>query len=169
MIDYRDWQQLAVDLVQPPNSTEIAIRRAISAAYYGLFHRLTTAGAEAFRGGGVTLERQVSRAYSHSAMKNVCARYARSPKQPLDPKLQALNDVAFDSRLPLLADAFCQLQEARQLADYDVGRMIDHPFGLDTVQLAAFAHERLDEIAGRPETMIFLSALLLADRWSKGG
>jgi len=44
----------------------------VSSAYYGLFHRLTTAGSMLFAIGGEPLRFQAARAFSHTAMRKIC-------------------------------------------------------------------------------------------------
>lgn len=121
-------------------SSDVELRRALSAAYYGLFHRLTTAGSMPFAASGDALRFQVARAFSHLAMRKVCDAYVRSPARPFPASLRRLNPVAPDRRLSAVAGAFAQLQEGRHAADYDLSTAIE-----------------------------IRAALLLADRWTRRG
>ena len=77
MITFLELHYFANRLISEPASPEVDIRRAISAVYYGLFHRLSAAGAKAFADRGSDLESQAARAYNHATMRKVCETYAR--------------------------------------------------------------------------------------------
>ena len=169
LISYQDHQAFAAELLYKPNALEIEVRRAISACYYGLFHRLATQGAAVFGLGGTELRHQAARAYSHSTMRKVCEQYVRSAKQKFPAPLDRLVPTTSDSRLITVADAFVQLQDARHAADYDTNTDFDRRSGLEMLQLAESSHRQLDQIQHLPETHVFLAALLLADRWTRRG
>ena len=150
-------------------SSDVELRRALSSAYYGLFHRLTTAGSMPFAAYGDTLRLQVARAFSHSAMRKVCDAYVRSPTRPFPASLQHLNPAAPDQRLSAIAETFAQLQEGRHAADYDLSTVITAQYAAELVRLAETALADFDAIQSLPETTTFLAALLLADRWTRRG
>ena len=145
------------------------MRRAVSSAYYGLFHRLTTAGSMLFATGGEPLRFQAARAFNHGAMRKVCDAYVRSPARPFSPGLEQLNPSAPDQRLIGVADAFAQLQEGRHAADYDLSLMIQAVYAVGLIRMAEAALADFDAIQSLPETTVFLTALLLADRWTRRG
>ena len=155
----------------PPGSAsnEVTLRRALSSAYYGLFHRLTTAGSMPFAAGGEPLRFQAARAFSHTAMRKVCDAYVRSPARPFPTGLEKLSPNPPDRRLIGIALAFARLQEGRHLADYDFSVVIEPPYAADLVRLAETALADFDAIQSLPETTVFLAALLLADRWTRRG
>ena len=155
----------------PPGDApdETALRRALSSAYYGLFHRLTTAGSMPFTAGGEPLRFQATRAFSHTAMRKVCDAYVRSSARPFPTGLEKLSLNPPDRRLIGIALAFARLQESRHLADYDFSVVIEPPYAADLVRLAETALADFDAIQSLPETTVFLAALLLADRWTRRG
>ncbi len=148
---------------------EVIARRALSSAYYGLFHRLTTAGAAPFVLGGDALRFQAARAFNHAAMRKVCDAYVRSPERPFPPSLEQLNPSKPDPRLIGVARAFARLQEGRYAADYDLSAAIQTADAARLVGLAETALADFDAIQSLPETTTFLAALLLADRWTRRG
>ena len=148
---------------------EAALRRALSSAYYGLFHRLTTAGSMPFAAGGEPLRFQATRAFSHTAMRKVCDAYVRSPASPFPTGLEKLSPNPPDKRLIGIAFAFARLQEGRHSADYDFSVVIEPPYASELVSLAEAALADFNAIQSLPETTVFLAALLLADRWSRRG
>ena len=148
---------------------DVIARRALSSAYYGLFHRLTTAGATPFAPGGDALRFQAARAFSHAAMRKVCDAYVRSPERPFPPSLEQLNPSKPDPRLTRVASTFALLQEGRYSADYDLSAAIQTAYAARLVSLAETALADFDAIQSLSETTTFLAALLLADRWTRRG
>lgn len=167
----RHARALIADIDAQPTSVsdDIAVRRAVSSAYYGLFHCLTTAGAAPFAAGGDALRFQAARAFNHAAMRKVCDAYVRSPERPFPPNLEQLNPSKPDPRLIEVARAFARLQEGRYSADYDLSAVIQTAYAARLVSLAETALADFDAIQPLPETTIFLAALLLADRWTRRG
>ena len=150
-------------------SEDMRARRALSSAYYGLFHCLTTAGSMPFAPGGEPLRFQAARAFNHAGMRKICDAYVRSPTSPFPAGLQHLNPSAPDKRLAAIAYAFAQLQEGRHAADYDLSAAISISYAARLVALAETALADFDAIQSLPETTVFLAALLLADRWTRRG
>ncbi len=150
-------------------SDETVLRRALSSAYYGLFHRLTTAGSMPFAAGGEPLRFQAARAFSHTAMRKVCDAHVRSPARPFPPGLEKLIPAPPDKRLIGIALAFARLQEGRHSADHDLSTAIEPRYAAGLVSLAETALADFDAIQSLPETTVFLAALLLADHWTRRG
>jgi hypothetical protein len=126
-------------------------------------------GARCFMQGGWALQSQATRAYSHQTMRKTCERYTRFPSSPFKPPLEALSPVPPDPRLVEVADAFVRLQEGRHAADYDLAANFTLKNVSDLVAADLRAHKNLDEIAHLPETTVFLTALLLDDKWTRRG
>jgi hypothetical protein len=114
--------QQAASLAAPQAGAprQVDLRRAISAAYYGVFHFVLTAAADEIVGRsrrGTDLYALVYRSIGHRSLRELCnevrkqqlpARYQKySPKGGFGPDLQAF------------ADALTELQEQRHVADYD--------------------------------------------------
>lgn len=169
MIDHKQIQLFAARLLASPNATEVEVRRSVSALYYGLFHRLAAAGATVFLPGGELLSSQAARAFSHGTMLDVCKAYCLPSKNQLPSPLDRLVPKVRDKRLVDVAQAFIDLQDARHSADYDVFREFPRVDGLDWLTQAEHAHWMLDQVQDLPETIVFLTALLLHDRWKRRG
>jgi hypothetical protein len=91
------------------------LRRAVSAAYYGLFHLLTT---EAARNWKHEHQRDLfTRMFDHGRMKTCSARVS-SRALPVDPA-----EISTAADLKIVADSFVKLQQARHTADYDNSRI----------------------------------------------
>ena len=88
---------------------QASLRRAVSTAYYALFHLLID---EAVGNWGVARQRSIlARTFDHGKMKGVCEDQVRSFYSSGQPSSAA--------QLKNVAQAFVQLQEKRHTADYD--------------------------------------------------
>ena len=92
---------------------QACFRRAISTAYYALFHLLALEAVQNWNGSSSTRS-GLERKFEHRTMKDVSNSVVKgnwrgwsTPSPPLPPELNAL------------AAAFVDLQEKRQQADYD--------------------------------------------------
>ena len=99
---------------------QVDLRRAVSNAYYALFHAILTDAADDFVG---KTKRQhprytlVYRSISHRHLRNLCEDITK----PTPPNKYAkfVPSGGFGSDLVALATAFSELQEKRHEADYD--------------------------------------------------
>ena len=145
------------------------MRRGVSTLYYGLFHRLSSAGATPFRGGGLPPVAQVMRVFSHTRMRKVCDAYANSPKHPIQLPFDDLVAGPPDLRLAQVANALNRFQEARHRADHETATRFDRSEAPVLLEMAEFAHRKPEELTGLPQTAVFLTALLLADPRTRRG
>jgi uncharacterized protein (UPF0332 family) len=97
----------------PDEPKQVDLRRAVSAAYYALFHLLTNEAAQNWRHEGQ--RSRFARMFDHGRMKTCCSRFL-SRKAPDDPVDWTTIE------LTLVADAFVTLQSERHAADYDNSR-----------------------------------------------
>lgn len=100
---------------QPRNTN---LRRAVSSAYYAVFHAIALAVAQKALPSASESERQgYVRYVAHAAIKQACGWIAGdSPPRHLESVVLRLPT---NRRLSLVAAAFVALQEQRELADYD--------------------------------------------------
>ncbi|GAA4810384.1 hypothetical protein GCM10023200_55170 [Actinomycetospora chlora] len=145
---------------QPRN---IDLRRATSAAYYAVFHRVAL----------YTLERLVptaprshqlglARSLQHGSVAQVCRAVLHAPA----PKTSAhhrpvTDDLAADVRITDFAQVFLDLQQRRHEADYDHLADFNRPGALSSVQGARQAVEWLGQISNsnRGRTLFLLIAM----------
>lgn len=149
--------------------TEAELRRAISTAYYGLFHLLIEQASGLFAPLDPRLRGQISRAYSHGTMRKTREEFWRGRSGRFSPPLDALVTGPLDARLATIASDFLQLQEARQIADYDLSDTLNYSYAIEKVEQAHSAAQMLISIDHLPQTAVFLTALLLGDRWTRRG
>lgn len=101
---------------QPRNSN---LRRAVSAAYYALFHAMGWAIAEQLLPAGSLTERaSLSRSVDHGALRNVCGWIAKGETPPQH-VADLVHAVRADTVMVDVAEAFLELREKRHAADYD--------------------------------------------------
>jgi hypothetical protein len=103
-----------------PPASDARLRRAVSTAYYALFHKVLRSGAECFMGAG---KQQTAgygllyRSFNHGRMKSVSGSL---DVEMLGKTLQQhLGRTAVSQDMRNFAAAFVALQDARHVADYD--------------------------------------------------
>lgn len=144
---------LAIELAAPQDRapTQASLRRAVSTAYYALFHLLISeltinyARAE--------LRPELGRVFSHGKMKDasVETRKVVQPRRETNPLAR---------HLYLVTDAFIGLQDKRIHADYDTGRDWDQTDVMKLVADAGAGFEAWREIRDEAAAQVYLVALL---------
>src|ERR1017187_8785577 len=97
---------------EPRNPKQASLRRAVSTAYYALFHLLISEAVANWN--RVNLRAALGRAFDHTIMKAASNRLQDSRQFPFtgeDPRVVAA--------LKAVAKTFAQLQEKRHTTDYD--------------------------------------------------
>jgi hypothetical protein len=141
------WQLIASPASGAPRQADI--RRAISTAYYAIFHFILTAAADEFV--GVTKRQSsrytiVYRSVNHSVLKKLCERLSNPNVSP--DLLKHFPRSGLGTNLPPLASAVVELQEKRHLADYDPSKKFktsDARRAIDTATGAIARFERLNQ------------------------
>ncbi len=128
------------------------LERAVSSAYYALFHAVAEDAASLLVGSGPNRPdkawAQVYRALDHGAARNACSNVRR---------------LGFPAEIEFAADAFVRLQEARHGADYDPDYRVGRSEALDWIALAADAIRSLRQ-ASRKDRIAFAVLLLFKRR-----
>jgi hypothetical protein len=99
---------------------QVDLRRAISSAYYGLFHFMLAALADEFVGTSQRRTRRyglVYRSVEHRTLREICTEAAK--QAPAKRYLAYLPPTGFGPDIQVFARAALELQEARHGADYD--------------------------------------------------
>lgn len=142
-------------LAVSPSATEADTRRAISTAYYALFHRLVeTAVAALVTDPGQ--QRALGRRFSHTEIRKVCQLALKSPLPPIAVPFFGPSTPA---DLKDVAKAFGELQDQRHAADYDTGASFASGDADDAVQTAQDALDALARLApatARPFLVLLL-------------
>jgi uncharacterized protein (UPF0332 family) len=150
-------------------TTQAVIRRAISAAYYAVFHLLSAEVAEQvspdFPDG---LRERIQRVLGHGQMVNVATAFSKEGKRVVNglPKGFVLPD-PISKELASIAKIFQELQEARHIADYDVLKKF-YPIDADTVVQKAekiFSDWKAEK--NSRNAPVFLAAMIFGKDWNK--
>ena len=141
---------VALDARKPKQAS---LRRAVSVAYYSLFHLLCTdASGRLARGGANELKAAVFRAFDHRAMKKAASRFMNErPAQELQAIITTVPPELRD-----VAIAFHSLHQARAEADYNIGRAFSRGEVIDLVDQAERAFIAWAEVKNASEAQVFL-------------
>lgn len=150
--------------LEPKHPRQASLRRAVSAAYYSLFHLLIHE-ATAKLASDPALQGLVSRAFNHGEMRQGCEQFEEERKLPRH--LSALVGPAIPNDLKTIASAFVQLQQRRHEADYDVARTFLAADVVDLLRIAKEAFEAWERVRGQQVATVFLVNLLLGSKWKR--
>jgi len=149
---------------EPKRPKQASLRRAVSAAYYALFHLLTDASSRFMvsgeADGRAELRQAIRRSYAHGDMKSAAKSFASGA--PARVWTQAAGAVGPD--IVTVAETFLELQEARHDADYDHVRAWKRREALDLVRRAEEAFTAWKRASGSRDASTFLVALLAKAR-----
>lgn len=143
---------------------QVDIRRAISSAYYAIFHAIITAAADQFV--GVTNRDEsryglVYRSVDHGWLRRLCEEVQ---KPALSAKFRRYAPKAgFSPNVVAFAAAAVDLQEKRHFADYDVMIRMNRSDAVLAISTARAALARFNG-AGQVDKLAFLSLLLFQPR-----
>ena len=159
---------------EPKKPRQASLRRAVSSAYYALFHLLIDEGARSLSPtGNDPLRQQIKRAFAHGDMVAVCKGFvaghksATLNKQVSNPPVATRRLVVFPLNPDLVSvlETFIELQDARHQADYDLSRQWNRMDVLNHVGAARQALKDWQAVRKNPETTVLLAALLLQKHW----
>jgi uncharacterized protein (UPF0332 family) len=133
------------------NPKQASLRRAVSTAYYALFHLLID---EAVGNWSVPRHRgKLARTFDHGSMKRVCDDCVKSFYSAGKPASQLL--------LREVAETFSELQLKRHTADYDNSYIWTRAIGQEWIGRTAIAFTNWDAIRTQDESQDFLLSLFL--------
>ena len=133
------------------NASQASLRRAVSTAYYALFHLLID---EAVSNWAVERQRgAIGRTFEHKAMKNVCKDQVKNFFSAGEPESGA--------QLTSVAQTFSSLQQKRHTADYDVSFDWSPTNVIGQIDLVRAAFKDWRAISTRDTAQDFLLNLLM--------
>ncbi|MGB8259445.1 MAG: hypothetical protein WCE75_03805 [Terracidiphilus sp.] len=154
--------------LDPRVTTQANIRRAISAAYYAVFHLLAAeAAAQVSPGVPRGLRERTQRVLEHKQMATAAYAFSQpgGRQANLPPDIRLAEPIS--DQLALIASTFRELQEARQAADYDVLKRHDPTEALVLVQKAEEIFRLWKSERGSSNADVFLVSLLFGKSWNK--
>jgi hypothetical protein len=144
----------ALELVQISPPTQLTLRRAVSAAYYAVFHLLIAEATSNW--GNAALRPALGRAYDHGLMKTASNRIVDANKFPFIGE-----DAMVVKSLRLVAQTFAHLQEDRHFADYDLTEDLDPADALFQVKSAQEIFDTWPTIRDEQIAQAYLVSLLV--------
>lgn len=145
---------------EPRRPKQASLRRAISTAYYALFHGLVSAAATCFLSHRHrALRPSLMRVFKRRDMIEACQRLLRLRAQPAA-MAPVLGGAVLPPDLERVAEAFVALQQARHEADYDLARRYTRPETQDLLDIADAALQALDRVSGDPHRALLFVAFL---------
>ncbi len=144
----------ALELVYTSPPTQLTLRRAVSSAYYAVFHFLISEAT--LNWANVSLRAALGRAYDHGVMKTASNRVLSAKDFPFTGENKTVVD-----NLRLVAQTFTQLQEQRQFADYNLTKELDPADALSQVRSAEAIFETWPSIRAQPIAQAYLVSLLV--------
>jgi hypothetical protein len=155
------------------SSQEVNLRRAVSAAYYAVFHLLSAEVARQMspeypKG----LRGRTQRALGHPEMAKAAGHFLHAGELAKDHGIPG--DVGplapVSMNLARVAGSFRDLQQARYIADYDVldkGKVVNYVWASEYVAKAEQLFLDWKDVQGTDNAKVFLAALMLAGKWAK--
>ena len=134
--------------------TQATLRRAVSTAYYALFHLLIQEASSLWSNSGH--HAVLSRNFQHKQMKQASERLGTKPRPGSSPEEQALVTIA---------STFVDLQQRRHFADYNLGVTMSHFSAVSDVYRVKTAFSDWNSIKGGPKTQDYLFSLLFKDQF----
>lgn len=157
MIDPNQLLAVAAELARAPDRgapRQAKLRRAVSTAYYALFHCMAGAATDLFAGANVRGTKRylsIYRSFEHRRMADIC-------RQIFKGDLRNENGAPFHPGIQACAAAFVELQEARYGADYDPTLRI--PLS-DAQAAVSKARDAIVKLGGAPNAERFYFLTLL--------
>lgn len=153
---------------EPRKPRQASLRRAVSSAYYALYHLLVHEAALKIGPPKPTgLRHRIRRAFAHADMKDVCKQFAQGNVQNLAGATQGLIAPPVQQELSAVAGAFVELQEERHRADYDLSTPLIRVDVLQQIRTASQAFADWRKIRNSENARVFLTAILLQKKWSR--
>jgi hypothetical protein len=153
-------------IASPPHGPprQVDLRRAISSAYYGVFHAVLAAVANRFIGStkqATSLYSLVYRSIDHHALRNLCLEVT---KTNLSPKyIPHTPTGGFGAEIRGFAEGTIELQEKRHSADYDPSIRFNTSDAVLVIHVARTALAQFNS-ASADARDAFLSLLLFRPR-----
>lgn len=162
-------QAIRLAELDPQKPRQANLRRAVSAAYYGLFHSLVDAACRVILGSQhsqIAYRQVLGRAFTHGAMKQACVSfYGGALKAGAAKGLPATFVAPVEVRT--IARTFVDLQQRRQLADYDLTERFTRSDVLGLIEQAETAIRKFEQAPVSIERKFFLACLLAWDTLAK--
>lgn len=156
---------LELDTTRPRQAN---LRRAVSTAYYALFHLLINEAARGLASDDL-LRARISRAFTHTEMKDACKSFkgTKLPEHVLEACPQGVATIVPDP-LKSIAETFIDLQAEREEADYGINYRLTRSEARQLIERVGQAFSLWESVRSQPISKVFLASLLLWKKWGRG-
>jgi hypothetical protein len=157
-------QASTLTALDPMKPKQASLRRAISTAYYSVFHLLIDDGARRVTS-NLTLQPYVARSFQHTAIKEAAKKVIAQSMTP-PPWPAPLFSAPIEPELIRVCNTFIDLQSLRHSADYNTAISFKRAEVVAAVSRAQAAHLDWAATKASDNTTVFLlhSANLLPNR-----
>jgi hypothetical protein len=154
---------------------QASLRRAVSTAYYALFHLLIEDAAGVLSPSSpVALRKVVARAFQHAQIRNSCKDFVqadasvanRNPTH-LPAHIEKLVSFPLSADLIAVLSTFVDLQEARHAADYDLFEQWNRVDVLNKILTTRNAFTSWYNVRKTINAAIFMTSMLFRKDWGK--
>jgi hypothetical protein len=159
MAYHNDLLEQAIDLIhyKQPDPNQAALRRAVSTAYYALFHLLIS--ETTLNWSRDSSRDSLGRSFDHGPMRRASNRLLDSRLFPFEGE-----DPEVVKKLRTVAQVFVQLQDKRNIADYHNGKTWTPVESLREVTTAMWAFDLWASIKHENIAQEYLVSLLIKPR-----
>ena len=154
--------------LDPHRPVQANLRRAVSSAYYAVFHLFSAeVAAQIVSAGPSGLRGRTQRALNHNSMYKAAESFSQPGARPRNLPADIALSAPVSAELNSIAKGFKQLQDERHAADYDVSRSFDRFEVLAPVKTAEgiFADWNNEKKSGNAP--VFLASLMFWQLWNK--
>ena len=149
----------------PNRPKQANLRRAVSSAYYALFHFLTEEAAKNFIGAGQQdrMRRDLARrAVAHTRLKDVCQEFLKpKPRDLLKPYWPSTGTPGSND-MGTVCDNLMNLQVLRHIADYDFSVSVSRSQALDACEKTKEAMDSWNKVkASHPDVVALFAMCVL--------
>lgn len=151
---------------EPRRPKQASLRRAVSAAYYALFHLLVHESSKKLVSGAshTRLRALTSRAFEHGTMRQASRAFASGG---LPPNLEQMLPQGAPPAIRQIAEIFLILQQARHGADYDLTLRWTRHEGQELVAQVEEAFQLWQAVRDDPAARVYLASLLFWRQWNR--
>ncbi len=151
---------------EPRRPKQASLRRAVSTAYYALFHLLVDESSRRLISGGAqaSLRALTARAYDHGTMRQASRVFASGG---LPPTLVAILPQGVPPKIGKIAEVFVSLQDVRHRADYDLTLKLTRREAQAFIGQVDRAFHVWQTVREDPAARVYLAALLFWRQWSR--
>lgn len=151
-------------MLEQKRPKQASLRRAISTAYYALFHLLVDEASRLFVRDDRLVHR-INRVYAHKEMVLISKSFARGEWPKAFDPVKALFSIPVE--LQNVANAFVNLQQARHDADYNLARTFSRSETLLFIEQAKAAFQSWEAVRRSDLARIFVACFLNWNHWDK--